>query len=189
MFGLPLHFRSRCGKRQSLDGKADKGRTEALHDGPAESEKHSESVLSADTFVLDREPDDSCTTTLTATSVTDPEAGPTTGKIRRFGSTRNHGDPIGLHGEQRVHVASEYWTAEDHSAIKRNNHRVHAIFARVQEANDYAQKFVCDVPEPYVKSDAWHTDDHEPDMDIDNVKASKTCFMDGTTPRTLDWAH
>lgn len=66
---------------------------------------------------------------------------------------------------------------------------MHSIFASAQEANAYALKFVRDVLEPYVKSDAWHVDDQEQDIDIDNVKASKTSFMDGTTRWTPDWGH
>jgi len=58
-----------------------------------------------------------------------------------------------------------------------------------KEANANAEKFVRDVLESYVKSDACHANDQEQDIDIDNVKASKTSFMDGTTRWTLDWVH
>ncbi len=42
-----------------------------------------------------------------------------------------------------------------------------------------------------MKSDAWHADDQKQEIviDINNVKASKTSFMDGTTRWTLDWGH
>ena len=154
--GLPFPFKSRCAKKPSLTNK---DQSEARHDGPAESEQHSDGTFVADTFVVDTEPDEKCEMILVAMPVTDPGAGSTKYEVRRFGSTANHGGCVGLHGEQRVYVVSEYWTAEDHSAIKGDNHQLHAIFASVTEANAYAEKFVRDVLEPYVRSDAWHADD------------------------------
>lgn len=76
-FALPLDFRSRCERTQCSDVKADKGQTEALPDGPAESGKHSKGSLVADTFIVDKEPDDNGKMMLIAKSVTDQEAGPT----------------------------------------------------------------------------------------------------------------
>ncbi len=134
-FGLPFHFKPR---REETQSPTNNGQTEALHDGTAESDKNSEGNLSADAFVVEKDLEKSGEIILLATSVTDSEAGPSGNEVRRFESTRNHGGPGGTHNEQLIYVVSEYWTAGNHSAIKGDNHRLHAIFGSVKDTNDYA---------------------------------------------------